>query len=725
MYHWIIPLFAAVASLALCILVNRAKGHTELGKVFTFLATTLVLWNLNFFVLYSVADRNAAFQLTRLFRVGSIFLAPAVLHLVFALDCQRPRVWRVGLIAAYGGACVLTVANFLDLMVSGLQRYAWGYYWMGGPFYNMFAFLIVVDFSAVLAILVGDYRTTTESRMRLQLKFWLLGAALALPLGSTNLLPAYGIPVYPLGNLCSVAWAGVVAYAIIRHRLMDINVVVTKGMAYAAVSLLVIVPAFVAMLWLQRHAFGHLHAGFSFTVLVMLLAVAVIFPALRLRAESRIERSLFRERHEYRLALAAFTRSIVRILDRDRLIAELAATLSKTWGLDRIVIGMLDPAKRAFTMLHWGSGPTPPAEFSEHNAFICVLARRQEVALREELEASASNVAEGRVVAAICQEHGWEVCIPLSAGAKLIGFIGLGRKRNLDAFFAEDLELLGTLSAEASVALENARLYDELKRSQEIIHRADRLSALGTLAAGIAHEVRNPLVSIQTFFQLAPERLHDEEFFTTFLGIAAGEVKRIADLIAELLSFARSPARTLGAVNLNEIAERVARLLEPEARKRRLVFRRALSPDLPAVFADGDQIKQVLINLVLNSIEATEPGGEVSLCSSVVEYDSGLVSRLEVHDTGIGIPKGYIEEIFNPFFTTKDKGTGLGLAIAHQIIAEHGGSIAVESEEGRGARFLIDLPVYAEGVYVGHSHALSAITEPFPDGYVARGKVSS
>src|SRR6185503_8430772 len=138
-----------------------------------------------------------------------------------------------------------------------------------------------------------------------------------------------------------------------------------------------------------------------------------------------------------------------------------------------------------------------------------------------------------------------------------------------------------TLAAEASVALENARLYEELKRSQDIIRRADRSSALGTLAAGIAHEIRNPLVSIQTFFQLAPERLHDEEFFTSFLNMTANEVKRITNLINELLAFARSPSRALKPLNLNETVERVVTLLEPEARKHKLTIERQLSPHVP------------------------------------------------------------------------------------------------------------------------------------------------
>src|SRR5262249_53223108 len=365
-------------------------------------------------------------------------------------------------------------------------------------------------------------------------------------------------------------------------------------------------------------------------------------------------------------------------------------------------------------------------ELPPDDRFIASLAARHQAVLRDELEASA-DPGDRAVAAEIYRYNAWEVCIPLKAGPKLIGFISLGRKRTLGAFSAGDLDLLETLAAEASVALENARLYEELRKSQEIIQRADRLSALGTLAAGIAHEVRNPLVSIQTFFQLAPDRLHDEEFFTTFLTMTATEVKRISDLITELLSFARSPTRSLGLINLNETADRVVTLMEPEVRKHKLTVKRTLAPTLPPVRADGDQIKQVLINLVLNAIQATPPNGEVRVVTRSVRRDDITVDQIEVADTGTGIPAAQLDHIFNPFFTTKDKGTGLGLSIAHQIIAEHGGSMSVDSTEGAGTRFFVNLPAFEQAFTLPEPQEVEVfdVLEPLANRFGRPRKIAS
>lgn len=689
-YHWIPPLFAAVTILILAFTVNRRGVRTPTRDLFTFLACMLVLWNLNFFVLYSVSDRDVAFALTRVFRLGSLFMPPAILHLILSLRDERSRPWSCALAVDYGIACLLAAANAADALASDLRRFPWGFSSVGGPFYNTFSVFVLANCSAALLVLVHDYRVSTEPRMRLQLKFWLVGASVAVPLGLTNLLPSYGVRFYPLGSLGNAAWVAIVAYAIVRHRLMDIDVAVTKGMAYAGVSFVITIPAFGLTLWLQRLSFGRIHADFSAVVLLMFVAIGALFPSLRMRAESRIERSLFREKHAYRVALVAFTRSIVRILDREKLLHELTTALTETLGLDRIAIGLADERRRIFSVRQ-ASGSSAAAELSAQDELLRSLRRHQRALLRDELEVS-SEPGERGPAAQTCRRNGWEVCIPLTATGNLIGFIALGRKRNLDAFFAEDLELLETLAAEASVAMENARLYDELKRSQDIIRRADRLSALGTLAAGIAHEVRNPLVSIQTFFQLAPDRLHDQEFFTTFLSMTANEVKRISDLITELLSFARSPTRALRPVDLNDVVDRVVTLLAAEARKHHIELARELAENLPSVRADSDQVKQILINLVLNAIQATRPGGVVTITTRAVLHGNIMLAQFSVSDTGAGIPEDQLEHIFDPFFTTKDKGTGLGLAIVHQIVMEHGGSISVDSKPGVGTTFLVDLP---------------------------------
>lgn len=694
-YHWTIPLIAAIASLALGVLVFRFGPRNSTSRVLIALEMVLACWNLNFFVLYSVGNEDLAFQMTRVLRSVAVFLPAVILHLAGCISRQGGRRWNLVLGVDYAISLVLLVANLLDLLVVDLGRNAWGFHSIGGPLYDVFSLSVLGNFLGSTALMFYWYRRSTEPRMRLQLKFWLLGSGIAFPLGLTNLLPAYGLPVYPLGSLGSVLWAGVVTYAIIRHRLMDIDLVLTKGGSYAIVSLVLIVPAFILTLWLQRLSFGQIHTDFSFAVLLMFLAIGVLFPSLRLRTQLRLERRFFPEKQEHRGVMANFTRTIVGILEPDRLLTSLKDTLDQAFDVDRLAVGLRSDGSA--TLVVSATVGIPPAieEIAAEHPLAESLSRRGDAVLRDELEAS-NDVRERSQAAELCRANGWEVAVPMIAGGRLIGFIALGRKLNLTPFYVEELAMLSTVAAEASVAIENARLHEELKRSQDIIRRADRLSALGTLAAGIAHEIRNPLVSIQTFFQLAPQRLHDQEFLTEFLSLTSNEVKRITDLITELLSFARSPVPTTTDVDLNSLVDGVARLIEPQLRKGQIDVVREFAVALPSSRGDRDQLKQVVLNLLLNAVQAMEGGGTIRLTTRAVALRGVRYCQIQIADSGPGIAPQIIDEIFNPFFTTKDKGTGLGLAISNQIVTEHGGFITVESKMDVGTTFRVHLRAGAE-----------------------------
>ena len=302
--------------------------------------------------------------------------------------------------------------------------------------------------------------------------------------------------------------------------------------------------------------------------------------------------------------------------------------------------------------------------FVAEHPFVRWLAQRGDAVLRDEVNVGRGAPGAGKgdnrfdigLITEVFRVGGWEVCLPLVSGPALTGFVALGRRERLQAFTAGDLEILWRVGAQASIALENARLYEELRRSRDIINRAGRLSALGTLAAGIAHEIRNPLVSIQTFFQLAPQRLEDEEFMTSFFRLAEGEVQRIGSLISELLTFAKSPAPSIGEIDLEEVIDRTITLLAPQARNQQIELRRGHGSQMASVLVDPDQIMQVLINIVLNGIEATPKGGSVTIESREINHESGRYCQIEVRDTGMGITTELQEAIFKPILYDKGKG---------------------------------------------------------------------
>jgi signal transduction histidine kinase len=261
-------------------------------------------------------------------------------------------------------------------------------------------------------------------------------------------------------------------------------------------------------------------------------------------------------------------------------------------------------------------------------------------------------------------------------------------------YSSDDLEVLSALTNQAAVAIENARLYQNLKQSQRVLQRADRLSSLGMLTAGLAHEIRNPLVAIRTFTQLLPERYQDTEFRCNFQSLALKEVDRICGLINDLLNFARPSAPNVAAEDINEIVQNVARILETEAKEKDVRIAFDLAANLPKIFVDKEQMKQVFMNVILNAIQSIDGGGVVEVFSRAFSQGAPhQYVQVGIHDSGVGIPQKDLENIFNPFFTTKKGGSGLGLSITHQIVQEHAGYMYVESQLGQGTTFYVNLPV--------------------------------
>ncbi|MFQ5580923.1 MAG: ATP-binding protein [Nitrospiria bacterium] len=248
---------------------------------------------------------------------------------------------------------------------------------------------------------------------------------------------------------------------------------------------------------------------------------------------------------------------------------------------------------------------------------------------------------------------------------------------------------------------ERDRLYAEKMETLKKIARTNRLTAIGTLAAGMAHEINNPLVAIKTFLQMIPEKYDEEkkdsEFWVKFYEVALGETQRIQQLISRLLHYSKNPEEEtldLRRIDINLLIEETITLLDNEAKKKGLEIQKKLSADLPACVADHGKLRQVVLNILLNAIQGTEKGR--ILVSTSLEKDEMEQKRVNivVQDTGVGISEENIGKLFKPFFTTKrSDGSGLGLMMCLHIIEEHRGSIDVQSEPGKGTKVSILVPL--------------------------------
>ncbi len=233
----------------------------------------------------------------------------------------------------------------------------------------------------------------------------------------------------------------------------------------------------------------------------------------------------------------------------------------------------------------------------------------------------------------------------------------------------------------------------EIRDLQERVRRSERLASLGRLAAGVAHEIRNPLSSIRGFAQFFMHRLKGQEKEEEYASIMVREVDRLNRVITELLDFARPREPHREAHSLEQILGHTLKLLEPEMAKKQIAIERVYEDGLPPVRVDRDRLSQAFLNLLLNSLESMEDGGKIRI-GLKRERGGGQESlKVTISDTGRGIPREDLGKVFEPFFSTKRKGTGLGLAIVHQIVESHRGEITVDSRAGEGTTFQITLPM--------------------------------
>jgi len=303
--------------------------------------------------------------------------------------------------------------------------------------------------------------------------------------------------------------------------------------------------------------------------------------------------------------------------------------------------------------------------------------------------------------------------VPVVSKGKVFGNLYLTEKQGAEEFSEKDKDLVITLAAQAAIAIENASLYEELhrsyqelKRSQALLLRQEKLASLGRLAAGLAHELNNPLNTIAGFVEALQRRSHAEthlaskefEDFPRLLKMVQGEVDRAAAIVRRLLDFARQREPSFALVDLGRLISESVSFVERQAAlaNKRIVVEPFPSP--VQMKADAQMLQQLLLNLLTNALDAIEGAGEVRLAANTVAIGRGQQQFLQISvaDNGCGIPQEDLSKVFDPFFTTKEvgKGTGLGLPICQSIVEQHGGTIEIKSEGiGKGTTVTMKLPL--------------------------------
>lgn len=705
-------LLAGITSLSFGYFVYL-KGKTKpLNRLWFVFTVSVAVWGFGGMWIGLARTETEALWAWRLaFALGVLWIPILFYHFVH-IFCERSEKRSLWLLYAFG--LVFFPFIFTDLFFTGTRMaFSSFYYSQPGRLFPLFFlwWVGIVVFSHYE--LLKTYRRRSGLK-RSQIEYFFLATAIGYVGGSLDYLPIFEIDLYPFGNFAIVLYPIIMTYAIVKYRLMDITVAVEKGLTYLLLIALVVLPAYAVLLLAQKAFFGEINYQFSAVVALLLPLIVLAGSKMKHQAQAAVARVLFRNRHDMYETLATFSKALGIILDLKTLTEEIVRTLVNAMGIKAVALYLLDKEKGMYVPassygLKWGDVLTHHVTVA--NPLPCHVSKIQALVVREELEHARGNETLAPVIGSLRALNA-DVCVPFINKNSLVGFCVLGPRTTDQMYSDQDLSLLMTLAQAAAIALDNAVLYEELKRSQTLVRRADRLRSLETIAGGFAHEVRNPLTSIKTFIQLAPERKDDPEFIGHFGTVVAEDVARIERLIQEILDYARYMEPKFMEEDINDIVESCLYFVRIKADSKSVSLQKDLVQNLPPVTLDRQQIKQVLLNLLLNAVEAIGPGGGQVIVKTHRLTKSGGDSwvQVEVTDTGGGIAPGDLDHIFDPFYTTKHasderEGTGLGLTIVHQIVQEHGGHITVDSQVGQGTTFLVNLPINPVAAHSTMGHA--------------------
>jgi two-component system sensor histidine kinase HydH len=695
---------AFTMNIVLCLVVLSSKPKDLANQLFACFVLSFATWNMGELIMISSVNPIHALFGVKVIFIGLTFAPLFFLHFSFVFPLKKKSEWSKGfrLFLLYLIPLAILVTFFLTFRID-IERFKElrNVFYYGLLFEEPLIFLIFLGlitlFSSIciywgIRNLFQSLRTTRIPRQRLQIKYLIFGIISMAIAGTTINLSNYflklGWSIFFLASLYSILVSLFFAIALIKYRLLDIHLLIRGGILYSSVSGLVL-AIYILIIKNIGEAISQKAYGRSLLVeSVLILALVFMLLPFQRKVGEWIDHFFYMERIRFRTKLSEFSRALTELVDLEEVARATAHFITEALHVDSIAFFLLknegDEYRPIFrTLLH------DPKKYSSQHLFVKRMESNGRAVELEHLRESEGEVEEIDDLI----EKGWLVVAPIFLKGKLVGFILLGKKRSGKDYTVEELEILEAFSNQAALAISRALIYRDMSLKDKQIMQAEKMAAIGELAAGIAHEIRNPL-GIITGSAETVRKHEDRKIREEMTKYILEESHRINGLISTFLDFARPKEPKLVSCDLREVLEKTLLLLSPQAKTLGVEIKKEISQKPLQVSIDPDQIRQAFTNLGVNALEAMPQGGILKV--TILDNNRDKI-WVRFSDTGNGISKEVAAKVFDPFFTTKEGGTGLGLSIAHRIVTQHGGEIRMEGEEGKGSTFTITLPLKREG----------------------------
>jgi len=530
-------------------------------------------------------------------------------------------------------------------------------------------------------------RTTRLPKQKLQIKYLIFGIVSVGVVGAgitlSNHFLKLGWPVFFLVSLYGILVSFFFAIALIKYRLLDIHILIRGGIVYSTLSGFILV-VYVLLIKNIGEMISEAYTPKSLFVESMLILVLVyMLRPFQRKAEYWIDRFFYVERYHYRRKFTEFNRALIELIDLEDVLKTTGRFITETVHIGSVAILLLDGEGEGYRIRYEGN-VQGDLKIHPNSHLVRYLRKSGKGAEIENLRIEKGLEGEAEDLLSL----GFSAVIPIMLKEKLTGLMVLGRKMNQKDFTNEEIEMMEDFSTQTSLAVSRALIYRDISLKDRQIMQSEKMASLGELAAGIAHEIRNPLAIISGSAETMKKR-GDKETKEEMINYIMEEADRINAMIRNFLDYAKPKEPKFVRCNIVEVIEKTIGLISPQAKTQNVEVVKEFPQKARYIEADPELIQHAFMNIELNALEAMEQGGVLRI--NVLSNQGGRI-LVKFSDSGKGMPPEISRKVFDPFFTTKEGGTGLGLSIAHTIVESHGGTITNVSHGGEGTTFSISLP---------------------------------
>src|SRR3989339_495876 len=691
-YLLIIPFVGTVIALLLGFFVLAKKVSLPINQVFALFCFETSFWQFCWFFSYFLNSHTEKDLIVRIAFSVIVFIPFTYYHFALIFLDLSPRQNYTPIAYLYGVIFFVLIWNS-NLFIAGYRDFWWGYY----PKVGVIFFLYLIGVFSFMAraiflifrklrdktILGSEYTKMKYIAITLSLYFF----------ATTEYAIDYGVPLYPIGAFFRIGVWSIMAYAITKHEIMDISVIINRTTAWI-ITIFFFGGIYAALFSLHLSVVSIKH---PWLILAWSLPYGVLvgetFQRVRLFIQTTGERKFIRGHYDSDSLIKELTEKLIPAVTISEAAKLLKDKLKKTLEIDNICIYVSEEKRDGTPQSYTATEEDTLPKIEANHPFI-----QQISPIPIFLKTLPSNIKES--IKDFEDLTKGELLIPLFSSDHLEAFLIIGKKASENSYDSKDITLFETIMNHMLVVFDRIRPYEEVKEkfetterklmeSEKMLNRSTRLASLGTLTAGVTHEIRNPLAVIRLGISKLPAEARSIDYLKEFKEKYIKHVDRIENIVDKMLHLSKEKERTEMGVDLNKLIEDYLIEFIPTLGKVTVI--KDLKP-IPQIIGIADDLHQVLTNFVDNALHAMPDGGTLTIKTYTTTEDHIQRVAVEISDTGIGIAEKNIEKIFDPFFSTRHEGTGLGLSISHKIIETHKGKIEVQSQEGKGTTFKIIFP---------------------------------